>query len=251
MRGVTNRLIPLYAIGAFLAFTLSQAGMVVHWKRQGGARGKMAVNGIGAVATGLTLMVVLASKFMEGAWMTALLVPAIIYGMMRVKRHYTRIYKETAEAKPLDVTNLEEPIVVIPMDRWNRMTEKAMRFALVLSTDIRVLHVDCDEEPSALCSIWEEKIATPLRGTALPQPQLVILKSHFRFIINPLVHYILELEKVHPTRKVTVLVPELVVRHWWENVLHNQRVQVLKVILLLRGNQRIVVVNIPWYLNPR
>jgi len=249
--GVTDKLIPLYAIGAFLAFTLSQAGMVVHWRKEGGAPGKMLVNGVGAVATGIALVILITTKFTEGAWITALLVPTIIYGMIRVKRHYTRIYKETAEAKPLDVTNLEEPIVVIPMDRWNRMTEKAMRFALVLSTDIRVLHVDCDEEPSALCAIWEEKIANPLRGTTLPQPQLVLLKSHFRFIINPLVHYILELENIHPTRKVTVLVPELVVRHWWENILHNQRVQVLKLILLMRGNQRIVVVNIPWYLNPR
>jgi hypothetical protein len=249
MRGVTDRLIPLYAIGAFMAFTLSQAGMVMHWKRaKGKHHGKMFVNGIGAVATGLTLLVVLASKFMEGAWMTALLVPTIIYGMVRVKRHYTRIHIETAEAKPLDVSNLEEPIVVIPMDRWNRMTEKAMRFALVLSSDIRVLHVDCDEEPSTMKATWDEKIASQLKGKDLPQPELVVLKSHYRFIINPLVHYILELEKQYEDRKITVLVPELVVRHWWENVLHNQRVQVLKVILLLRGNQRIIVVNIPWYL---
>jgi amino acid transporter len=249
MKGVTDNLIPLYAIGAFLAFTLSQAGMVVHWKKMEGKHyGKMFVNGIGAVATGITLIVVLISKFMEGAWMTAIMVPLIIYGMVRVKRHYQRIHVETAESKPLDLTNLQAPLVVIPMDRWNRMTEKAMRFGLVLSSDVRVLHVDCDEEPSSLCAQWDEKVMAPLEGTSLPRPQLVTLKSHFRFIINPLVTYILELEKAHPDRKVAVLLPELVVRHWWENILHNQRVQVLKVILLLRGNQRIIVVNIPWYL---
>ena len=247
-KGVTDSLIPLYAIGAFLAFTLSQAGMVVHWKKIGGHTGKMVVNGVGAVATGFTLLVLLACKFTEGAWMIALVVPMIIYGMVRVKRHYTRIHQQTAEALPLDLANLQEPIVVIPMDRWNRMTEKALRFALVLSKEIKVLHVDCDEEPSSLQATWDEKIAAPLKGKDLPQPELVMLKSHYRFIINPLVHYILELERKHPDRKITVLVPELVVRHWWENILHNQRVQVLKVLLLLRGNQRIIVVNIPWYL---
>ncbi len=249
MKGVTDRLIPLYAIGAFLAFTLSQAGMVVHWKKEPGNHGgKMFVNGIGAVATGVTLIIVLVSKFMEGAWMTAIMVPLIIYGMVRVKRHYTRIHTETAESKPLDLENLQAPLVVIPMDRWNRMTEKAMRFGLVLSHDVRVLHVDCDEEPSSLCAQWEDKVMRPLEGTSHPRPQLITLKSHFRFIINPLVSYILELEKAHPDRKIAVLLPELVVRHWWENILHNQRVSVLKVILLLRGNQRIIVVNIPWYL---
>jgi hypothetical protein len=249
MRGVTDKLIPLYAIGAFLAFTLSQAGMVVHWKKEPGTHhGKMFVNGFGAVATGCALLILIATKFMEGAWMTVLLVPLIIYGMVRVKRHYTRIHVETAESKPLDLNNLQAPIVVIPMDRWNRMTEKAMRFGLVLSNDVRALHVDCDEEPSSLCAQWDEKVMAPLEGTNHPRPQLVTLQSHFRFIINPLVNYILELEKEHPDRKVAVLLPELVVRHWWENILHNQRAQVLKLILLLRGNQRIIVVNIPWYL---
>jgi hypothetical protein len=248
MKGITDRLIPLYAIGAFLAFTLSQAGMVVHWKKEGNARFKMFVNGFGAFATGIALLILVATKFTEGAWMTVLLVPTIIYGMVRVKRHYTRIHNETAESKPLDLENLQAPLVVIPMDRWNRMTEKAMRFGLVLSHDVRVLHVDCDEEPSSLCAQWDEKVMKPLEGTHHPRPQLITLKSHFRFIINPLVSYILELEKSHPDRKIAVLLPELVVRHWWENILHNQRVQVLKLILLLRGNQRIIVVNIPWYL---
>jgi amino acid transporter len=251
-KGVTDRLIPLYAIGAFLAFTLSQAGMVVHWRKQEGdhkGRGwHMFVNGVGAVATGLTTLVVLASKFMSGAWVTALLVPLLILLMHLVKRHYTRVQREMADMSPLNLVNLQEPIVVIPMARWDRITEKAMRFGLLLSKEIKVVHVHSDDEEGSLDEIWDEHVMAPIRKEGLQEPELVTIPSSYRFIINPLMDYILELEEKNPGRKVAVLLPELVVRHWWENALHNQRVQLLKLLLLLKGNQRIVVVNIPWYL---
>jgi amino acid transporter len=251
-KGVTDRLIPLYAIGAFLAFTLSQAGMVVHWRKQEGdhkGRGwHMFVNGVGAVATGLTTLVVLASKFMSGAWVTALLVPLLILLMHLVKRHYSRVKREMADMSPLNLVNLQEPIVVIPMARWDRITEKAMRFGLLLSKEIKVVHVHSDDEEGSLDEIWDEHVMAPIRKEGLQEPELVTIPSSYRFIINPLMDYILELEEKNPGRKVAVLLPELVVRHWWENALHNQRVQLLKLLLLLKGNQRIVVVNIPWYL---
>jgi amino acid transporter len=249
--GVTDRLIPLYAIGAFLAFTLSQAGMVVHWKREGSHAGHawhMFVNGFGAVATGLTLLVVLVAKFVAGAWVTALLVPFLIATMMGVKRHYTRVKREMKDMTPLNLANLEEPLVVIPMARWDRITEKAMRFGLVMSKEIKVVHVHSDDEKEGLDEVWEDKILAPIKKAGLTEPELVTIPSSYRFIISPLMDYILELEKQNPGRKVAVLLPELVVRHWWENLLHNQRVQLLKLLLLLKGNQRIVVVNIPWYL---
>jgi amino acid transporter len=251
-KGVTDRLIPLYAIGAFLAFTLSQAGMVVHWKNEGGDhKGRvwhMLVNGTGAVATGATTLVVLASKFKSGAWVTALLVPTLILLMYSVKKHYNRVRLEIRDCDRLKVNNLEQPLVVIPMAGWNRISEKALRFGLLLSREIKVVHVHSEDEAHGIDKDWEDKIIGPIREAGLPDPELVTIPSTFRFIISPLMDYILRLESENPDRKVAVVLPELVVRHWWENLLHNQRVQVLKILLLLRGNQRIVVINIPWYL---
>ncbi|MCU1322435.1 MAG: amino acid permease-associated region [Acidobacteriaceae bacterium] len=250
--GVTDKLIPLYAIGAFLAFTLSQAGMVVHWQKAEKHKGRvwhMFVNGVGAIATGLTLIVVLVAKFMAGAWVTALLVPVLITIMLAVKRHYTRVNREMKDRTPLNLVNLEEPIVVIPMARWDRITEKAMRFGLLLSKEIKVVHVHSDDDnDDGLAGIWEEMIMVPIRKEGLQEPELVTIDSSYRFVLGPLMDYVLQLEEENPGRKVAVLLPELVVKHWWENALHGQRVQLLKLLLLLKGNQRIVVVNIPWYL---
>jgi len=251
-RGVTDRLIPLYAIGAFLAFTLSQAGMVMHWKREeGDPKGRtwhMLVNGTGAVATGITTVVVLASKFRAGAWVTALLIPTLILLMHSVKKHYKRVRWETRDCDRLKVTNLEQPLVVIPMAGWNRISEKALRFGLLLSREIKVVHVHSADEAHGIDQDWDDKIVAPIREGGFPEPELVTIASTYRFIISPLMDYILRLESQNPGRKIAVVLPELVVRHWWENLLHNQRVQLLKILLLLKGNQRIVVVNIPWYL---
>ena len=249
--GVTDKLIPLYAIGAFLAFTLSQAGMVRHWQKEPAHPGRvwhMFVNGTGAVATGITTIVVLASKFMAGAWLTAILIPFLIIIMYSVKKHYKRVQAEMKEMTPLNMDNLEEPLVVIPMAGWNRISEKAMRFGLLMSKEIKVVHVHSEDEGHGIEDEWNEKILMPIRSKGMAEPELVTIHSNYRFIISPLMNYILSLEADHPGRKVAVLLPELVVRHWWENLLHNQRVQVLKLFLLVKGNQRIVVINIPWYL---
>ncbi len=251
--GVTDKLIPLYAIGAFLAFTLSQAGMVMHWRKQqdgahGGRLWHMCVNGVGAVATGITTIVVLVTKFTSGAWVTALLIPFLILLMHSVRKHYTRVQGEMKDMTPLSLNNMEAPLVVIPMAGWNRISEKAMRFGMLLSNEIKVVHVHSEDEDHGIEDEWEAKILVPVREKGMDEPELVTLPSNFRFIITPLMDYILRLEAENPGRKVAVLLPELVVRHWWENLLHNQRVQLLKLFLLVRGNQRIVVVNIPWYL---
>lgn len=248
--GVTDRLIPLYAIGAFLAFTLSQAGMVRHWikcKDEKHRSIKMFLNGLGAVATGVTLVVVLVAKFTSGAWITAILVPAIIAVMYSIKRHYTRVTDETADASPIRLTDLEQPLVVIPIARWDKISEKAVRFGLVISKEVKVVNVMSDVD-TGFDDIWNRMVMEPIRSHGLPQPELVTVQSTFRTIISPLMDYILKLEDDNPGRKVAVLLPELVVKHWWENFLHNQRIQILKLLLLVRGNQRIIVVNIPWYL---
>jgi amino acid transporter len=248
--GVTDRLIPLYAIGAFLAFTLSQAGMVMHWKRTGGAgwHWKMMVNGLGATATGLTTLVVLVAKFAAGAWVTALLVPLLILVMSMVKRHYNRVAAQTADDTPLDLTGFAPPFVIVPLDQWSRISEKGMRFALGLSHDVQAVHVNCGEHDDALDGVWQRNVVAPVQAAGLPVPEFVTLQSPYRFVILPLVEHVLKMEQEHQGRTIAVLVPELVVRHWWENVLHNQRAQLLKLLLLVKGNQGIVVLNIPWYL---
>jgi len=246
--GVTDRLIPLFAVGAFLAFTLSQAGMVMHWRRQGNMRGRIFVNGLGAVATGITTLVVLVAKFAAGAWITALLVVVMILMMRAVKRHYVGVDRETALDRPIVLATITQPIVVIPIDRWSRITEKALSFALSMSSDIRCLHVQTGEERDEISIDWEKDVAAPLRAAGRCVPKLEILQSPFRYVLAPVVDYILTAERESSFHKVCVLVPELVVSHWWENLLHNRRADLLKVILLMRGNRRIVVINIPWYL---
>jgi amino acid transporter len=248
--GVTDRLIPLFAIGAFLAFTLSQAGMVVHWKRLGGkgAVQRMIINGVGAFATGVTLLVVLVAKFTEGAWITALLIPALIVLMSAVKRHYNRVSAEIVIDCPMRIDNLAQPLVIVPLDRWTRITEKGLRFALKISDQVQAVHVDAEECCDEVQQMWQQNVAAPLRESGKTVPELILLSSPYRFVITPLVEYILKVEHDNPARQIAVLVPELVVKHWWQTPLHNQRAQLLKLLLLVRGNQRIMVINIPWYL---
>jgi hypothetical protein len=225
--------------------------MVVHWwrNRQPGWSGRAVVNGIGAFATGITTLVVLVAKFGDGAWVTALLIPLMIFGMTRVKRHYERVARETAEPNPLTVdNNIAPPVVIIPLDRWSRMTEKALRFALSMSKEVIAVHVDSQDSGSDICDVWEHKVAEPLRAKGMPVPEMVRLTSPFRFVLTPVVDFILDKERELVDRQIAVLVPELVVKHWWENLLHNQRANVLKLLLLVKGNQRILVINIPWYL---
>jgi hypothetical protein len=230
--------------------------MVVHWRRVGkNARGRMLINGLGAVATGITVLVVLVAKFTEGAWITAVMVPLLILLMLRVKRHYNRVAAEVDNPTPICLDDIHRPIVLIPMDRWSRIAEKGMRFALMLSDDIRAIHVhtgddqDIEDKDDELTPIWQHMVIEPLQAAKLPIPKLIILRSPFRYIVQPLVEHILKIEAENPHRQIAVMVPELVVSRWWQNLLHNQRAQVLKLLLLVKGSQRVLVINVPWYLN--
>jgi amino acid transporter len=248
--GVTDRLIPLFAIGAFLAFTLSQAGMVVHWLRSdsSGRYYRALVNAVGSVATGITLLVVLVAKFRDGAWITAILVPLLILLMLGIKRHYDSVARTIAVDTPISVANLDEPLVIVPLDRWTRITEKGLRFAMKISSHVEAVHVDAEDCCDEVCALFQKNVAGPVQEAGLIPPQLVLVLSPYRFVLMPLVEHILEVERTHPGRQIAVMIPELVVRHWWQAPLHNQRSQLLKLLLLLRGNQRIIVINIPWYL---
>ncbi len=249
-RGITDRLIPLYAVGAFLAFTLSQAGMVMHWKRVGGrgAARSMFFNGLGALATGITTVVVLVAKFVDGAWITVLLIPALILMMRSVDRHYSRVGQEINISTPVHTEDLSEPIVLLPLDRWSLVAERALRYAWTLSKEIQVLHVHFGEDTVSLCREWGNLVEKPAREASLPVPKLVVLDSPYRFIVKPIVEYAIQQQIAHPNRNITMLVPELVESHWYHYLLHNNRPEAIRALLLFNGNQRITVVSIPYHL---
>jgi amino acid transporter len=249
-RGVTNRLIPLYAVGAFLAFTLSQAGMVAHWRRVKGPGHirYMLVNGLGAIATGITVMVVLVAKFIEGAWVTALLIPSLLILMMSVKRYFNKVEEELSHNGPLDLTDPRPPLVILPVQSWGKVAQKALRVALTLSNEIRGVHVCVEGEKPDIQERWIQYVEEPAKRAGFPVAKLVILTSPYRLVLTPIVDYVLEVQKQNPDRRIAVVIPELIESHWYHFFLQNKRAEILKAILLLKGNQKIILVNVPWYL---
>jgi len=249
-RGVTDRLIPLFAIGAFLAFTLSQAGMVGHWRRNRGpgAVRSMFVNGLGAVTTGITLLVVLVAKFTSGAWVSVLLIAGMMFTMFCVRKHYSEVETETKLLTPLQVENLGPPIVIVPIQSWSLISQRAMQFALSLSDEIHALHVGTEEETNELRDNWDRLVAEPVTRAGGTAPNLVNLPSPYRLVIKPILDYVLEAEVKNPGRQIAVIVPELVERHWYHYPLHNQRAELLKGLLLVKGSRNIVLINVPWYI---
>jgi amino acid transporter len=250
--GVTDHLIPLFAVGAFLAFTLSQAGMVVHWKRVGGyhAGASMAINGAGAVCTGVTLTIVIVSKFVEGAWVMLLLVPTLLLIFRGVHTHYQTVGKEVATREPLDATNLKPPLVLLPIRGWSVITRKAMRLALTISSEIYALHIAGDAQAMlTLEDEWDALVQAPARAEHLPPPKLIVVYSPYRRMYAPLKEMVSDLERTHPGRDIAVIVPELVGTRWYHYVLHNQTASVIKAYLLLCGFRNVVVINVPWYLS--
>src|SRR5205807_4817973 len=191
--GVTDRLIPLYAVGAFLAFTLSQAGMVGHWRRVGGkgATRSMLINGLGALATGITVIVVLVAKFVEGAWITVLLIPGLLLAMGLVRRHYHAVFVEVRSPTPLDLTDTTPPLVILPVQGWNRIVQKALRFALKISPNIRAVHVDCGQGSEIFRGEWCRFVEQPAMEADVPAPELVVLPSPYRLILSPIIDYVL------------------------------------------------------------
>jgi amino acid transporter len=248
--GITDHLIPLFAVGAFLAFTLSQAGMVAHWWRLGGAhsRKSMLINGAGALCTGVTLVVVLVSKFLEGAWVMCLLVPGLLFIFYEVKSHYRKIGRELATDEPLDATLLAPPVVLLPMRGWSAITRKALRFALNISHEIYALHIAGDEQTMvALEDGWNRLVREPTRKANLPAPKLIIIYSPFRRLYQPLIEVVTDLRKAHPERDIAVIIPELIGTKWYHYILHNQTAAVMVAYLRLSGFRRVIVINVPWY----
>jgi len=198
-RGVTDRLIPLFAIGAFLAFTLSQAGMVGHWRRKRG-------------------------------------------------RGAGRSMDEVRCPHPLQIEYLGPLIVIVPIQSWSLISQRAMQFALTLSPEVHALHVGTEEETNALQNNWKQLVEEPVARAGGTPPNLVTLTSPYRLVIKPIQDYVLEMETKNPGRQIAVIVPELVERHWYHYPLHNQRAEVLKALLLVKGSRNIVLINVPWYI---
>jgi len=289
-KGITDRLIPLYAVGAFLAFTLSQAGMVMHWRKQisgrgaqsgagsqkddpnkkehtnkkkrpnkAGAGGALFINGLGAVCTALALGVILIAKFAAGAWITVLILPALMALFFAVRRHYDAVEAQIDAPCALDLRHNDPPLAVVPLGEWNVVSERALRFAIRLSPDVSAVYVrlpdasGSDEEgerkAAELQRIWEEQVDGPARQAGLPVPKLELLSSPYRRVSGPLTEYLNRLKTQHPGRIVAVIIPELVETRWWEWLLHNHRATALKANLLLSGDRDVVVINVPWYLD--
>jgi amino acid transporter len=246
--GVTDRLIPLFAVGAFLAFTLSQAGMVVHWRKNNGSLHHLLINGIGAFATGVTVVVVVAAKFTQGAWIVVLLLPAAIVLMARVRHHYQLVTRETeARGSLLAHNHQDPPIVIVPIDRWNAAAQKTLRFAMTLSPEVHAVHVACGEDDS-IAAQWQSTVEQPALEAGAPVPLLITLRSPYRLVLQPVVDYVLQVEKENRHRTIAVAISTMVERHWYHYFLHNQRSEVLTAMLLLEGDRRINIINVPWYL---
>ena len=252
--GVTDRLIPLYAVGAFLAFTLSQSGMVMHWRKNRGRHWlkSAVVNGIGALVTGITVVVVLVAKFVEGAWITLLFIPLTILFFTAVRRHYHSVKMLTTCMVPVHAESLgKPPIAVIPIDHWSDITRHGIEFAARLTPEVIALHVEPGEHSELLLEDWERYVGQPFRTAGRELPKLHVLPSPYRFIIVPIVQFILELSEKHPDRIIIVVIPEIVEDRWYEYFLHNQRGRLLEWTLLARGNDRIFAVSAPWYVGER
>jgi amino acid transporter len=248
--GVTDRLIPLYAVGAFLAFTLSQAGMVMHWRKKRGPHWvkSACVNGLGATVTGITTLVVLVAKFAEGAWITLLFIPLTIFLFVLVRKHYHSVQVMTSCKIPVNAARLNvPPIAVIAIDRWSNISRQGIMFAARLSPEVVALHVEPTEHSELLQEDWAQYVEKPFRDAGREPPVLHLLPSPYRFVIVPVVQFILDLAKKNPERSIVVVIPELVEDQWYEYFLHNQRGRLLEWVLLARGNERIFTVSAPWY----
>jgi hypothetical protein len=249
--GITDKLIPLFAVGAFSAFTFSQAGMVEHWRKKGGrhARTSLVVNGLGAVATGTALVIIVFAKFIEGAWVTVIIVPSLVLLFQRINKRYRQIAREVDRPVKLRTGKAGPPVVVIPITGWNRATERALRFALQMSSNITAVHVSTEKnESKRLREIWAEYVEKPARAANTPVPVLEVIYSPYRQICQPILDFVKKTRKEKPDQLIAVIIPELVEPHWYGYLLHNQRGAGLKALLFLEGDQRIVVINTPWYL---
>ena len=259
--GITDRLIPLFAVGAFLSFTLSQAGMAAHWRRRGRDRAdhlRRFVNGFGALSTGAALAIILAAKFTDGAWLTVVVIPATLLLLRAVHRYYDGLSQRLAcdMHDPLELREYQAPQVVIPIAGWDRVSEKAVIFAMRLSPDVTALHCtelegpDAEEHERGLRHEWEELVERPARAAGFPVPRLVVQTSPYRSVLGPLLRLISQFDARGPGRPIAVVLPQLVEASWWEAIMHTHRERRLRRALLRDGGPNLAVIAVPYQLKP-
>jgi amino acid transporter len=233
--GDVHRLIPLYMVGVFISFTLSQSGMVVHWMRSKahGYRWRIALNAFGALATAVVLFIVAAVKFTQGAWLVLLAIPTFVWAFRKIRNHYFRVSTELSVASYDRVRDLRHTVVV-PVPGINRASLGALEYARSISPDVIAVHVNVDgEDPDRLEAQWQFWVA---------DVPLVVLNSPYRSILRPLLRFIDEVEGFRNDDIVTVLLPEFVPARWWERVLHNQHGLILRSALAFKP--KVVVTSV-------
>ncbi len=238
--GDTHALIPLYMIGVFVSFTLSQAGMVIHWRRLRGPgwRTSAFINGLGALVTGIVLVVVAVTKTREGAWIILLLIPIHVWLFRVTRRHYEEVSTQLSLEGWERRTSARRNIVLVPMSGVHRAVVQAVEYATTLSADVRALYVSIDPATTErLRQDWARW------GGGVP---LVVLDSPFRSLMEPLLEYIDRIDAERPGDFLTIVLPEFVPARWWHHVFHNQRALLIKGALLFRPN--VVVTSVPFHL---
>lgn len=252
-RGVTDRLIPLFAIGAFLTFSLSQIGMVAHWRKLKGRHGgRLAINAVGAATTLIALAVIIAAKFVDGAWIVILAIPASMLLLWTIRRYYDRLKARLAPDAGFAIEETEPPTVLVAVEGRTRMTDRALQFAMTLSPDVIAVHLMKLEGPEAEEDVlqvkrrWAREVVDPLRASGRTAPKLVMLPAPYRKIADPLLEFLENIDANTPGRSVAVLIPELVLTHWWQRLLHSRRGKQLQRALLKKGGPRLNVIITPW-----
>jgi amino acid transporter len=268
--GITNRLIPLFAIGAFLSFTLSQAGMAAHWRRalhERGRRGvasrhvaraKLVINGVGAVATGVALAIILAAKFLAGAWLILLVIPLALLLLRAVRRYYDDLERHILRGshRGVDLGAHDPPAVLVPIERWDLVSRKTVEFALRLSPEVTALHItdlegpDAEQKQERLRQEWRELVTKPAAAAGLRRPTLKLVHSEFRSVLAPVLREIEAIGRRCPGRMITVVLGELVERSWWQFLMHTHRDRRLRVRLLREGGPCVAVATVPWQVQP-
>jgi hypothetical protein len=169
--------------------------------------------------------------------------------MIGIRRHYRAVEKEIELHTPWNLSHLHRPIVIVPLSGWSKIAEKALCFAMTLSTEIHALQVKfAEDEAGDLRDQWTRLVESPALELGVNPPKLTVIESPYRHLFGPILKFIDQIEQEHPDRYIAILIPEMVERHWRHYFLHNQHATVLKALLLVKGNQRISVVNVPWYL---
>ena len=240
--GDTHHLIPLYAIGVFLSFTLSQSGMILHHLRERahGWRISLAFNALGALTTALVLVVIASMKFADGAWVVMLLIPMVVFVFRRINVHYLAVGIElslqgVAPPKHLDPI---KHTVIVPVSGMHRGVIPALRYALSISDDVRACYVELDDEAT-------ERMKAEWNKWAHEVP-FVTLKSPYRSVIRPLLEYIEDVEQTTHGDMITVIVPEFVTMKWWHQILHNQTAFLIRAALLFKRGK--VVTSVRYHL---